>query len=75
MKLASIPSILFSKTQTTELKLQEQPYIILIPKSILDAIAIDAAPTFDLIYENGKLSLISRSETETTAPPAKETAK
>jgi len=75
MKLASIPSILFSKNETRELKLQEQPYIILIPKSLLDAVAIDTAPVFDLIYENKKLSLISISETETTAPPAKETAK
>ncbi len=48
---------------------------MLIPKSILAAAGVTAAPTFDLIYENKKLSLISSSETETTAPPAKETAK
>ena len=74
MKLSSIPSIFFSKEQAVDLKLQDQPLIILIPKSILAAAGITAAPTFDLIYEKGKLSLISSSETETTAPPAKENA-
>ncbi len=75
MKLASLPSTFFSKQLAMDLKLQDQPLVIIIPKSILAAAGVTAAPTFDLIYENGKLSLISSSETETTAPPAKETAK
>ena len=74
MKLASIPSTFFSKQLALELKLQDQPLVILIPKSILAVAGVIAAPTFDLIYENGKLSLISSSETETTAPPTKESA-
>jgi len=72
MKLASLPSSFFSKQLALELKLQGQPLIILIPKSILAAAGITAAPTFDLIYENEKLSLVSSSETETTELPAKE---
>ena len=74
MKLASLPSTFFSKQLALELKLQDQPLIILIPKSILARVGVTAAPTFDLIYENEKLSLISIPEVETTAPPAKETA-
>jgi len=74
MKLASLPSTFFSKQLTLELKLHDEPLIILIPKSILAAAGVTAAPTFDLIYEKGKLSLISSSETETTPPPAKEAA-
>lgn len=74
MKLASIPSTFFSKQLALDLKLQDQPLVIIIPKSILAAAGVIVAPTFDLIYENRKLSLISSSETETTTPPAKEAA-
>jgi len=75
MKLASLPSTFFSKQLALELKLHDEPLIILIPKSILAEAGVTVAPTFDLIYEHEKLSLISSSETETTAPPAKEAAK
>ena len=74
MKLASLTSTFFSKQLALDLKLQDEPLIILIPKSILAAAGVTEAPTFDLIYENKKLSLISSSETETTTPPAKEAA-
>ena len=66
MKIARIPSSLLTKELSAQLKLQNQYYVVLIPKIVEDA------PEFDLIYENEKLSLVSSSETETTAPPAKE---
>ncbi len=68
-KLARISSFLLTKELATQLKLQNQYYVVLIPKRFFPLI-----PTFDLIYENEKLSLISIPEVETTAPPAKETA-
>ncbi len=46
LKLASLSSILFSKEQTIALKLQEQPYIILIPKSILQKYGIKVEEVF-----------------------------
>ena len=69
MKIARIPSFLLTKELSSQLKLQNQYYVVLIPK------IVDDAPSFDLIYENGKLSLVSSSETETTALPAKEVTK
>jgi len=56
-KLAKIPSQLLSKDLTESLHLNEQPYIILIPKNLLSSINSDSI-TFDLVLEKGKISLI-----------------
>ena len=58
-KLASISSILFSKEQTIALKLKEQPYIILIPKSILQKLGItNENLDFKLVINENKITLL-----------------
>ena len=58
-KLASLPSILFSKEQTVALKLKEQPYIILIPKSILQKYGItEENPSFHLGITKNRITLL-----------------
>ena len=58
-KLASLPSILFSKEQTIALKLKEQPYIILIPKSIIQKLGItDENLDFKLVINENKITLL-----------------
>ena len=67
-KLASIPSILFSKEQTIALKLQEQPYILLIPKSILAKYGINSDNlSFDLVLDDNRIMLLGPSKTEPEA--------
>ncbi len=53
-KLAKLPSFLLSKELSTQLKLQNQHYIILIPKKFVTT----SDPTFDLILENNRISLL-----------------
>ena len=53
-KLATIPSFLLSKELSTQLKLQNQHYIILIPKKFVTS----SDPTFDLVLENNRISLL-----------------
>ncbi len=53
-KLAKIPSFLLSKELSTQLKLQNQHYIILIPKKFVTS----SDPTFDLVLENNRISLL-----------------
>ena len=62
-KLASIPSFLLTKELATQLKLQNQHYIILIPKKFV----ITSDPTFDLIIQNNRLSLIGPEIPRVTA--------
>jgi len=58
MKL-KIPSQLFSKEQAAALKLQDQPYIILIPKSILQKYGIISDNVdFDFTIINNKITLV-----------------
>ena len=73
-KLASLPSILFSKEQTIALKLQEQPYIILIPKSIIQKLGItDENLDFKLVIEQNKIALLGPElPNPRVKPPAKE---
>ncbi|MBM3910618.1 MAG: hypothetical protein FJ356_03105 [Thaumarchaeota archaeon] len=53
-----LPSFLLSKELAASLKLQEQSYIVLIPKSILQKQGISLEnPTFDLSFNQNKLSL------------------
>ncbi len=67
-KLATISSTLFSKEQTVALKLQEQPYIILIPKSILAKYGINSENViFDLVLENNRIMLLGPSKAEPEA--------
>lgn len=56
-KLAKIPSQLLSNDLTETLHLDEQSYIILIPKSLLSGTYSDSI-TFDLVLEKGRLLLI-----------------
>lgn len=54
-----IPSQLFSKDQATALKLQEQPYIILIPRSLLQKYGIISDTVeFDFTIFNNKITLV-----------------
>ena len=58
-KLAKIPSTLFSIEQTVALRLQERPYIILIPKSILEKCKIFSENlSFDLVIQNKRIALL-----------------
>ena len=58
-KLAKIFSTLFSTEQTVALRLQEQPYIILIPKSILEKCKIFSENlSFDLVIQNKRIALL-----------------
>jgi len=57
--LTKIVSSLFSKEQQIALKLQEQPYIILIPKSILAKYGINSDEiTFDLKLDKNRIALL-----------------
>ena len=58
-KLAKISSTLFSTEQTVALKLQEQPYVILIPKSILEKYKIFSENlSFDLVIQDKRIALL-----------------
>jgi len=58
-KLATLQSSLFSKEQTTALKLQEQHYALLIPKSIFEKYKISSENiTFELILDNNRITLL-----------------
>lgn len=62
-KLASLPSFLLSKELSTQLKLQNQHYVVLIPKKFVTT----SDPTFDLIIQNNRLSLIGPEIQRVTA--------
>jgi len=58
-KITKLSSILFSKEQTVALKLHEQPYIILIPKSIIQKYGItEESISFDLVISENKITLL-----------------
>ncbi len=62
-KLASLPSFLLSKELSTQLKLQNQHYVVLIPKKFVTT----PDPTFDLVIQNERLSLIGPKVQRVTA--------
>jgi len=62
-KLATIHSFLLTKELATQLKLQNQHYIILIPKKFVTT----SDPTFDLVIQNNRLSLIGPEIPRVTA--------
>jgi len=53
-KLAKLPSFLLSKELSTQLKLQNQHYVVLIPKKFVTS----SDPIFDLVLENNRISLL-----------------
>lgn len=58
-KLATIPSFLLSPSETASLRLQNQSYMIIIPKKLLEQeISVDSELSFDLVVKNGNISLI-----------------
>ena len=61
-KLAVIPSFLLSSELAASLKLENQHYIMIIPRTILTAAGIASdSITFELMIKDGKLSLIGPS--------------
>ena len=70
-KLARIPSFLLSPNEAAKLRLQNQAYMIIIPKKLVENFDILSSElSFDLIIENNRLSLLgpecSPRETKTT---------
>ncbi|MEE9339542.1 MAG: hypothetical protein V3U87_15825 [Methylococcaceae bacterium] len=60
-KIASIPSFLLSKEESTKLGLQDQSYVLIIPKKLLDDLKITRSEiTFDLFLKNKKLLLVEK---------------
>ena len=58
--IAEIPGQLISRELAYQLRLEEEPFIILIPKSILTNKGITAKDLdFELFIENNKISLVS----------------
>ncbi len=61
-KIAKIPCNLLPKDLSNSIKLEEQPYIMLIPVSVLHNAGIfDGNITFDLSIIDNKISLIGPS--------------
>jgi len=60
-KIVSIPSFLLSKEESTKLRLQDQSYVLIIPKKLLDDLKITRSEiTFDLFLKNKKLLLVEK---------------
>jgi len=58
-KLATLQSSLFSKELSAALKLQQQQYVLLIPKSLLEKYKIYSENiTFELILDNNRITLL-----------------
>ena len=71
--LAILLSSLFSKEQTASLKLQQQQYLLLIPKSIFEKYKISSENiTFELILDKNRITLLGPSTRE--APEANESS-
>lgn len=61
-KIAEIPCQLIERDLASSLKLNEQPYLLLIPKQIISSQGItENNITFDLVVKDGKLSLVGPS--------------
>ena len=58
--IAKIPCQLMNKDQAVALKLEEQPYLIIIPRSILQRLGItEEEISFELVIEDNRLCLIT----------------
>jgi len=62
-KLASLPTFLLTKELAAQLKLQNQHYVLLIPKKFVTT----SDPTFDLVIQNNRLSLLGPEIPKVTA--------
>lgn len=59
-KIASIPSFLLSREDSIKLGLQNQSYVLIIPKKLLQDLITGNEITFDLFLKNKKLSLVEK---------------
>ena len=59
MKIANIPITLLTKEQATSLKLKDEQYLVIIPKTLLTKLGITKSDfTFDLISDKENVSLV-----------------
>ena len=63
MRLARIPSFLLTPKDTQQLQLQNQAYLLIIPKKLIEKFNLSSELSFDLIYENNRLSLLGPEST------------
>ena len=63
MKLARIPSFLLTPKDTQRLMLQNQAYLLIIPKKLIEKFIHSSELSFDLIYENNRLSILGPEST------------
>ena len=73
--VASIPSSILPKELSIDLKLSEQSYIILIPKSLLLKHGVSSESlSFDLVIKNQIASLLGTESKKVRQLPGKEVA-
>jgi len=59
LKIANIPITLLTKEQSQVLKLKDEQYLVIIPKTLLNKLGITKSDfTFDLISDKEKVSLV-----------------
>ncbi len=59
MKIADIPATSLTKEQSQVLKLKDEQYLVIIPKTLLNKLGITKSEfTFDLISDKDKVSLV-----------------
>ena len=63
MKLARIPSFLLTPNESAKLQLQNQAYMLIIPKKLIEKFNLSTELSFDLIYEKNRLSLLGPKST------------
>ena len=61
--LARIPSFLLTPKDTQRLQLQNQAYLLTIPLKLIEKYNLPSELSFDLIYENNRLSLLGPEST------------
>ena len=69
MKIARIPSFLLTPKDTQTLRLQNQAFLLIIPQKLIAKYYSSTELSFDLIFENNRLSLLGPKlprETKTT---------
>ena len=58
-KLAQIPSFLLSPAETANFRLQNQAYMLIIPKKLLENFNISSSELiFELIFDKNRISLL-----------------
>ena len=57
-KLARIPSFLLTPKDTQTLRLQNQAFLLIIPLKLIEKYFHSSELSFDLIFENNRLSLL-----------------